>query len=251
MVFSEYAHLYDLFYAKKNYAAEAEFVLELSSRFGVTPKTLLDMGCGTGRHLAEFVKRQIKCDGFDRSPKMILQAKQELAGNSVTLTEADITNFENGKEYDLIVAMFSVFGYLSNNDQLLSGLRTVHKHLLPEGLFIFDGWFGPAVLAQKPEHRRYEYQYGQDTVVRKASPVLDAINQTVTVHYEILIKRKNRVLKRIDEKHRMRFMFIQEMALGMEHCNLELIHYCPFMMPDSKLTTDTWNVTFIAKRKKY
>lgn len=250
MAFSEYAHFYDLFYAGKNYAAEAEFILELSARFGLVPKTLLDMGCGTGRHLVEFVKRHVKCDGFDKSPEMLVQASRRLSGDNVTLTEANITDFENGKKYDLVVGMFAVFGYLIGNDQLLSGLRTAYKHLLPGGLFIFDGWFGPAVLTQKPEHRKHEYQDGQDTVVRKASPVLDSTNQTVTIHYEIMIKRKNRGLKRIDENHHVRFMFIQEMAIAMEYCNLELIHYCPFMMPDGKLTSGTWNVTFIARRKK-
>ena len=79
---------------------------------------------------------------------------------------------------------------------------------------------------------------------------MDFIYHTVTIHYEILIKRKNRILKRIEEDHHVRFMFIQEMALAPEQCNLELIHYCPFMVPDGKLNTDTWNVTFIARRLK-
>lgn len=43
MVFSEYSDFYDLYYADKDYAAEADFILELAARFGDTPKTLLDM----------------------------------------------------------------------------------------------------------------------------------------------------------------------------------------------------------------
>ena len=250
MVFSEYAHFYDLFYADKNYAAETEFILELSSTFGLMPKTLLDMGCGTGKHLDEFVKRHVKCDGFDKSTEMLVQARKRLSEKNVTLTEANLTDFKNGKSYDLVVAMFSAFGYLVDNNQLLSGLRTAYKHLLPGGLFIFDGWFGPAVLTQKPEQREHEYQYGQYTIVRKATPALDLINQIVTIHYEIIIRRENRILKRINEDHHVRFMFIQEMAIAMEYCGLELIHYCPFMVPDGKLTADTWNITFIARRKK-
>lgn len=249
MAFSEYAHLYDLFYAGKDYAAEVKFILELSSMFDLVPKTLLDMGCGTGRHLDEFVKRHIKCDGFDKSPEMLVYARQRLSEDNVTLTKATLADFENGKKYDLVISMFSVFGYLIKNNQLLSGLRTAYKHLLPGGLFIFDGWFGPAVLEQKPEYREHEYRFDQDTIVRKATPVLDTINQIVKIQYEIIIKRKNRVLKRIEEDHHVRFMFIQEMELAMEYCGLELIHYCPFMMTDGKLTADTWNITFVAKRK--
>lgn len=139
MAFSEYSDYYDLYYAEKDYAAEADFVLELASRFGVKPQNLLDMGCGTGRHLVEFVKRGLKCDGFDLSTEMPSQASKRLAGTDVDLSEGNITNFENGKQYDLVVAMFAVMGYLIDNEHLLAGLHTARKHLRPEGVFIFDG----------------------------------------------------------------------------------------------------------------
>ena len=76
MVFSDYAHFYDLYYESKDYAGEVDFVLELAGRFGSKPKTILDMGCGTGRHIEEFIKREIKCDGFDLSPEMLAHFSQ-------------------------------------------------------------------------------------------------------------------------------------------------------------------------------
>ena len=149
MPFSEYSTFYDLYYADKDYAAEVDFVLKLAFRFGVEPQNLLDMGCGTGRHLEEFVKRGLKCDGFDLSAEMLSRARKRLPRTGVGLSEGNITDFESGKQYDLVVAMFAVMGYLVDNEHLLAGLRTAQKHLRPEGVFIFDGWFGPAVLAQQ------------------------------------------------------------------------------------------------------
>jgi ubiquinone/menaquinone biosynthesis C-methylase UbiE len=105
MAFSEYSDYYDLYYARKDYAAEADFVLKLASRLGVKPQTLLDMGCGTGRHLEEFVKRGLKCDGFDLSTEMLSQASKRLAGTDVGLSEGNITDFGNRKQYDLVVAI--------------------------------------------------------------------------------------------------------------------------------------------------
>ena len=249
MAFSEYSDYYDLYYARKDYAAEVDFVLELATRFGVAPKTLLDMGCGTGRHLEEFVKRGLKCDGFDLSTEMLSQAGKRLAGTDVDLSEGNITDFENGKQYDLVVAMFAVMGYLIDNEHLLAGLRTAQKHLRPGGLFIFDGWFGPAVLAQQPEERFHEYQDGQDTVVRKVTPFLDAIRQTVTVHYHVSINRNGRIIKQIEEDHIMRYLFVQEMAFFMQSAGFKLVHYCPFLEPDRQLSTNTWNITFVAQRE--
>jgi len=145
--------------------------------------------------------------------------------------------------------MFAVMGYLSDNKQLLAGLCTAKKHLNPKGVFIFDGWFGPAVLSQKPEKRRHEYEDGQNTVVRKVTPSLDPINQTVTVHYDISVNRNGKIIKQMQENHVMRFMFVQEMTLLMQSVGLKLVHYCPFLEPDGQLSTDTWNATFVAQKE--
>jgi len=249
MVFSEYAHFYDVYYADKDYGAEAQFVLDLASRFADAPKTLLDMGCGTGRHLAEFVKRGFACDGFDLSEDMLAQARRRLSGKPVDLAQANLTAFQNGKQYDLVVSMFAVMGYLVKNEDLIAGLRTARKHLRPRGIFVFDNWFGPAVLAQKPEQRRHEYKDGDRTIVRAVTPRLDPVGQNVTVNYEISVLRNGQVEKQTKEAHCMRFMFVQEMALAMQTAELELVHACPFMRPDDMLSTDTWNVTFVARTK--
>lgn len=229
--------------------AEVDFVLELASRFGNRPKTVLDMGCGTGRHMEKFIKAGIKCDGFDLSPEMLVQAHQRMSGKDITLTEGNLTSFENGKKYDLIVAMFAVMGYLTENEQMLAGLRTAFKHLNPQGIFVFDGWFGPAVLVQQPEERCHEYENKRGKVERKVVPHLDPVRQTVTMNYEVTVKRDGQIIQRISEEHIMRFMFIHEMAFAMEKVGLELVYYCPFMEPDKGLTTADWNVSFVAQKK--
>lgn len=249
MVFSEYSDFYDLYYADKDYAAEVDFVLELAARFRDTPKTLLDMGCGTGRHLKEFVKRALKCDGFDLSGEMLSQAHKRLAGTGVDLSQGNLTDFENGKQYDIVVSMFAVMGYLTDNAQLVAGLSTARRHLKKGGIFVFDGWFGPAVLSQRPERRRHQYKNGQDTIVREVTPHLDPIRQAVTVHYDVFTQRDGQIIKQIKENHIMRFMFVQEMTLLMQSAGLKLVHYCPFLEPDGQLSTDTWNVSFVAQKE--
>ena len=142
--------------------------------------------------------------------------------------------------------MFAVMGYLVKNEDLLAGLRTAKKHLRPGGVFIFDNWFGPAVLAQQPEKRRHEYKDGPDTIVRAVSPELDPVGQSVTVNYTVTVSRDGKIIKQSQEAHRMRYMFVQEMDLAMDTAGLELLHCCPFMAPNNSLSIDTWNVTFVA-----
>jgi len=249
MVFSEYSDFYDLYYADKDYAAEVDFVLELAARVGNAPKTLLDMGCGTGRHLEEFAKHGLKCDGFDLSTEMLSHARKRLAGTGVGLSQGNLTDFQNGKQYDIVVAMFAVMGYLTENSQLAAGLETARKHLNPGGIFVFDGWFGPAVLSERPEKRCHQYKNGQDTITRDVTPHLDPVQQTVTVHYDVSTLKGGEVVgNRIQEDHIMRFMFVQEARFAMETAGLKFVHCCPFLEPEGELSLKTWNVTFVARR---
>ena len=49
-VFDAYARYYDLVNQKKVYPAEAQYVASLIQDHGGETSTLLDIGCGTGRH---------------------------------------------------------------------------------------------------------------------------------------------------------------------------------------------------------
>lgn len=246
-VFNKYADFYDLYYADKDYAAEVDFVLSLAKRFGCRPRSVLDMGCGTGRHLAEFVKHGLRGVGFDRSAKMLAAAKERLDNGRVALSEGDLRTFRNGKRYDLVVSMFAVMGYLVSNEDLVAGLRTARRHLRSGGVFIFDGWFGPAVLAQKPESRQHVYRRGSTWVVRRVTPELDTVSQSVLTRYEVNVTERGKDARTIREEHRMRFMFVQEMTLAMEAAGLRLVHASPFMDAREKLTMETWNAAFVAK----
>ncbi len=249
MSFSEYAQFYDLYYAEKDYGTEVDFVLTLASKFNVSVKTLLDMGCGTGKHLAEFVKRGIDCDGFDRSQEMLLHSQKRLGKTSVNLSLGCLTSFENGKRYDLVVSLFAVMGYLVENANLISGLKTAAKHLNTNGIFVFDGWFGPAVLYEKPEVREHIYQNDNERVVRRAEPIHNPVTQTVTVNYNVDVTNKGTITTSVNENHAMRYMFVQEMRLAMDKADLTMIHCCPFLDFDGELSERTWNVTFVCKRK--
>lgn len=247
MIFTDYARYYDIYYENKDYAAEIDFVLNIAAEFGVKPGAVLDMGCGTGRHLTELAKRGFKGRGFDNSSEMLERAKARLNFADISIEEGDLRSYRTSQRYDLVLGMFAVMGYLERNEDLLAGFRTAREHLLPDGLFIFDVWFGPAVLAQQPEERVHKYEKNGRSLVRKVYPTLDVVAQVVTVRYEIISKREDGIEELYMEEHRMRFMFVQECKMVLKMAGLELIHYCPFMEIDGRLTQETWNVTFLAR----
>ena len=52
-MFSRSAHLYDAIYSFKDYAGEAETLRALVEERAPGARSLLDVACGTGKHLAE------------------------------------------------------------------------------------------------------------------------------------------------------------------------------------------------------
>ena len=63
--------------------------------------------------------------------------------------------------------MFTVLGYQLEDIDLMAALATVRRHLDPGGLFIFDVWNGPAVLAVRPGERRVSVTEGSTALPAK------------------------------------------------------------------------------------
>lgn len=144
--------------------------------------------------------------------------------------------------------MFAVMGYLISNEDFLAGLKTVRIHLNENGLFIFDVWFGPAVLHQMPETRIQEFEKDGLRTIRLVRPELDVIKQIVTINYEILEFQDERTVEIVKESHKMRYFFIQELKFLLENAGLKLIKVCPFMDSSRQPAIDDWNISVVAKR---
>ena len=78
--------------------------------------TLLDVACGTGRHLEYFV-REASCVGLDIEPGLLAVAGRRCPG--VELVPGDMTDFELGRTFDAVTCLFSSIGYV----RTVEGLR--------------------------------------------------------------------------------------------------------------------------------
>jgi hypothetical protein len=122
------------------------------------------------------------------------------------------------------------------------------RHLGVGGVFTFDAWFGPAVLAQKPEVKRKEVALDDGgTLVRVATPTLDVVAQTVRVDYHLVRDRRQGAVEEVEESHTMRFLFAQETAYMLEIAGFEVASLTPFGREGAKPTENDWNVSWVAR----
>jgi SAM-dependent methyltransferase len=229
-IFQQYAEVYDACYQDKDYDAEAKFVLQLISRYGSTTQTILDLGCGTGRHTFEFAKEGFNVLGVDSSPQMIAKAKAKanlLPSNILhfpNFLEADVTCFSCSELWDVAVSLFQVINYHVTNEKLLGAFRSVGNALKPGGLFIFDFWYGPAVLTERPTIRIKHVETSEARIIRLAEPVIDVNRNVVDVNYTLLINETNsNTLTEIHERHSIRFLFLPEIELLASAAGFEII----------------------------
>lgn len=259
-VFEQYADFYDDYYVSKDYENEVSFVLSLASLCGLENfRNVLDIGCGTGGHLLYFAKAGIKSTGFDLSDAMVKIAQQKLKklGRERMIRKSlmpvvkngDARSYRDGKKYDLVVSMFAAMGYLATNKDFLDGLKTARAHLNKKGLFIFDVWFGPTVIAERPETRVQEFTKDGKKTIRMVNPGLNVIRQTATIKYKILQLDGKKIAKEVNEAHEMRFFFAQELRLLLEQAGFSLLKVCPFMDDSRDPVLGDWNISVVAQAR--
>lgn len=120
---------------------EAEFLLEeLDLPRG---STILDVGCGTGRHAVALARNGYRLTGIDLSRGMLAEARRaaEAAGVAVDLVHADASRSLPTGPFDAAICLcegaFALLG--AGDDPIehdLSILRNVHAALRPGGRFV-------------------------------------------------------------------------------------------------------------------
>jgi SAM-dependent methyltransferase len=249
-IFGVYASYYDALYRDKDYEAECDFLEQIFARYAHAPvRTILDLGCGTGGHALPLARRGYTVTGVDLSEHMLEKARQKAAdaGLNIRFHQGDIRNIELRRAFDAVIAMFAVISYQITNEDLAAAFRTARRHLEPGGLFVFDCWFGPAVLVQRPTDRYKVVERNGERIIRFAHPTLDIMRHTVQVDYKVLRLKDDRVLDEGDESHVMRFLFPQEIAHYLGEAGFRLEKLCPFMALERDMSEQDWNVSVISK----
>ena len=253
-VFDAYARYYDLLYTDKDYCGEAAFVDRLLRQHGSVGGELLELGCGTGKHAFELARRGWQVIGVDRSKEMVVQAQnrnlksEEAIRKALSFQIGDVRTVRVGRQFDSVISLFHVLSYQTTNADLQAEIATAAMHLKSGGLFLFDFWYGPAVLTNLPEVRVKRIQGGDLEVTRIAEPELRTEVNQVTVNYHIFLRnRKTAEVSEVREAHHMRYLFLPELEMLLSANGLKMLttgSWCS----DRPAARDTWYVHAVARK---
>lgn len=257
--FEKYAAYYDEMYPNKDYAAEALFVCALLREYARPDiKSILELGSGTGRHAVELAVLGYTIHGVDLSESMVGFANArkstlpEELKESVSFSVGDVRSLRLGAQFDVVLALFHVASYQTTNEDFFKFISTARDHLRPEGILIFDFWYGPAVLWQRPEVRIKRVENETGWIVRVAEPAPKFDENCVVVKYEIIdVIKQTGEIRRFNEDHKLRFFFLPDLRLVLRSAGIEMLAVCEWLNPTAKPSTETWSVCLVAKRHSH
>jgi SAM-dependent methyltransferase len=252
-VFGAYARYYDLLYRDKDYEGEVRFIQKLLHRHAPDARSLLELGSGTGMHAALLAATGYMVTGVELSDEMLATAKQRQQALAQELTDrlhfvpGDIRDSHLDANFDAAISLFHVISYLPTNDDVLAALTTARKHLKTGGIFLFDFWYGPTVLTDRPVVRVKRVEDEAIRVVRIAEPTLSPNANLVDVQYHAFVKDKvSQVIEEIQENHRMRYLFLPEIDMLFAQVGFARID-CGEWMTEREPGFDTWGVYVVAR----
>ncbi len=139
-MYNHFSYVYDYFMDNIPYDEWFENILDIFDKYNFNPKTILDLGCGTGELTSKFAKKGYLMVGIDLSEHMINVAKQknEELNVNVIYQVQDMTTFNLSQKVDCMISTCDSYNYVLDDNDLQKSFKKVYEYLNNGGMFIFD-----------------------------------------------------------------------------------------------------------------
>jgi ubiquinone/menaquinone biosynthesis C-methylase UbiE len=136
-IFNEMGEDWETIVSARDTQREVAFVRSILPKKG----TVLDLCCGTGRHLIILRREGWDMIGLDLSKNLLAIARRNMKHEKVKspLVRADMRHFPfRNKVFDAVICMFTSFGYLPSESEDRESLKQVRRTLRKNGRFLLD-----------------------------------------------------------------------------------------------------------------
>jgi len=177
-------------FPKERFDAAAEEVDRVFALAEPSGPAVLDLACGPGRHAVAIAQQGCQVTGVDRTRYLLnkARARARSAGVKIDWVQADMRDFLRPDSFDLVLSMFTSFGYFDDKDEDLRVLGNIFTSLHPEGVCFMD-MMGKEVLARVAQPTRCEELPDGGRLVQQFE-IFDGWSR---VRNEWLVIRKGRV----------------------------------------------------------
>lgn len=194
---SAFDALYPVVYAHRSVEAAAHEARFAAGAVALAPgDALLDLCCGSGRHLGHLTEIAPDATGLDFSADLLRVARRAV-GNRARLVRGDMRALPFEAAFDVLLNFFTSFGYFQDDAENAGAVRQAARALKPGGRFFID-YLNPALVeATLVPHSRREQDGFLIHEERWIDPVARRVNKTT------LVTRDEEVVTRAAESVRL------------------------------------------------
>lgn len=217
-MYTKSAAFYDALYGFKNYPAEAAQLHALIQRHKRSPANrLLDVACGTGRHLEALKVHGYQGEGLDLDSNLLAIARAR--NPEMSFHRADMIDFDLGATFDIVTCLFSSIGYVKSIQRLGHAIANMARHLVPGGVLIVEPWFWPGFPLERIG------QISVDLPELKLARIVNTqiVGDIYVAHFHYLIGKPDGV-DYLVERHELGLFSHEQHRAALQNAGLQTTH---------------------------
>lgn len=147
---------YRLLYKNRNEEEAARFLDLLLKHVPIADgASILDMGCGAGRHAKYLASLGFYVTGIDINEETMILAKQ-FESEHLKFEKHDIRDPYTRLKFDLIINLFTSFGYFDSESEDKKVVNNVKAALKENGNFVLDYLNAEYILSRLVDYEEFE-----------------------------------------------------------------------------------------------
>lgn len=251
--FAGYAKYYDDMYQTKPYDREVAQIKAFWAKYSPhTVKNILSFGCGTGTYEILLAKLGYTVTGVDLSQDMLDEAAKKIrsagVSDKITLEQGDMRDLKVRGEFDAVLMMFNIAGYLHTPADMTKMATNVAGNLKPGGIFIFDAWHDQAVVLDPPTDRTKVIEKDGEKITRVTKGKLDQARKLVKIRFEVSVEKDGEITNSVNEDHPMRYWGLEETKAALRAGGLTLLTTTSFADVSKPVTDAEWDMFVVAQK---
>ncbi len=195
---------YHCMFSPKDFQCADEQTSAMLNLLGLMPESVLDLGCGPGRHSLPLARSGCAVTAIDTSAFLLQRLREQLQQHNaaenddleINIEQADMRTFSRPQAFDLVVCLWSSFGYFEASEDNQQVLQQCHDNLRSGGRLVIDVAGKEILLRQLQPVHADEFDDGSLLITR---PVL--LDNMTRMEVEWLLIRADDTLARTQFTH--------------------------------------------------
>ncbi|MFT9848596.1 class I SAM-dependent DNA methyltransferase [Aneurinibacillus sp. REN35] len=218
------ADVYDHLMTDAPYDQWMSFTGQAWDKYGSYPRTVAELGCGTGSLTRFLLEREVEVWAVDLSADMLDIAQEKVKRShpnaAVHWLNQDIRQLMLPTKVDSVVSFCDTLNYIPDAEGIKQIFADTYEALKPGGTFLFDV-HTPYKIAEVFGDESFSYQ--DEKVAYIWQSMYDEENEVVEHDLTLFVEGEDGLYRRFQELHRQRAYSLEHLQIWLQEVGFEIL----------------------------